>query len=184
MPKRSMRHQGGFTLIEAALTTVIVGTGVLAIVEAQQAYHIKNNWAQHTGTGMQLANEIREMMFLLPSSDPFTGLNNLGPEDNEADFDDYDDIDDFAGEVDEVNGTGEGTVFDPPIDALRNPIDNMDGWSQEVEVVNVLTNDISADDAQPLGTTDLMRVTVTVRYQPPGGAATTITRLTWVTTGL
>ena len=38
--RRSAR--GGFTLIETALATVIVGVGVLAIVAAQQAFHKQN----------------------------------------------------------------------------------------------------------------------------------------------
>jgi len=42
---RTSRRAKGFTLMEAALTTVIVGVGVLSIVEAQQAYHQKNDWA-------------------------------------------------------------------------------------------------------------------------------------------
>ena len=37
-PGRTGRNQRGFTLIEAALATVIIGTGVLAIVLAQQAF--------------------------------------------------------------------------------------------------------------------------------------------------
>ena len=65
-PSRRHRRDAGFTLIEAALTTVIIGTGVLAIVGAQQAYHQKNAWAQRTGTAMLLANEIREMTMPLP----------------------------------------------------------------------------------------------------------------------
>ncbi len=184
MHRRRSRRQGGFTLIEAALTTVIVGTGVLAIVEAQQAFHRKNSWAQRTGTGMLLANEVREMMIQLPLHDPFTGADTLGPEANEAAVGDFDDVDDFAGTVDVGTGLGPGTVFNPPIDALRQQIAGLDDWTQTVTVVNVLDTDISTDVDVPLGTTDLMRVTVTVTYQSPGGGqSATVTQLSWVTSG-
>ena len=76
--------------MEAALTTVIVGTGVLAIVSAQQAYHQKNDWAQRTATGLLLANELRELTLTLPQHDPFTGVDNLGPEGNESGLSDFD----------------------------------------------------------------------------------------------
>jgi len=181
-PRRAAgrRRTRGFTLIEAALTTVIIGTGVLAIVAAQQTYVQKNDWAQRTGTGMLLANELRELTMPLPAHDPITGMDNLGPEANEATVQDYDDLDDFAGSVD-VNGVGAGITFDPPINALRLPIANMDGWSQEILVVNVLPDNISSTFTQPLGTTALMRVRVTVLYQGPRmQTPTPITQLTWV----
>lgn len=175
------RQQAGFTLIEAALTTVIIGTGVLAIVAAQQAYHKKNDWAQRTGTAVLLANELRELTLTLPMHDPLTGDATLGPEASENGIADFDDLDDFAGTV--SSGVGTGTTFDPPVNALRQQIPNMAGWSQVIQVVNVLPDNISTTITQPLGTTDLMRVTVTVRYQSPQAATPlTITQLSWLVT--
>jgi len=178
----SLKHRhrnSGFTLLEAALTTVIVGTGVLAMVAAQQAYHKKNDWAQRTGTAMLLANELRELTIPLPMNDPFTGDAVLGPEPDEVSVVNFDDLDDFAGVV--VAGVGAGTNFDPPINALRQPIANMNGWSQQINVVNVLSDNISSPIGQALGSTNLMRVTVSVSYQPPTSAVPgTITQLTWL----
>jgi len=169
----------GFTLIEAALTTVIVGTGILAMVAAQQAFHKKNDWAQRTGTAMLLANELRELTLVMPSHDPFTATTVVGPELDEVSVNDFDDVDDFAGPT--VAGVGQGTDFDPPINALRQPIANMNGWSQHIEVINVFPDNIASDFAQPLGSTDLMRVTVTVNYQPPNAAeSSAVTRLAWI----
>jgi hypothetical protein len=177
---RGRRRRRGFTLIEATLTTVIVGTGVLAIVAAQQAYHIKNDWAQRAATGLLLANELREMTLTLPMHDPFTGTSSVGPEANELTVDDYDDLDDFAGPVD-VNGFGAGLTFNPPINALRLPIADLPGWTQQIEVTSVLPDNISSTFTQPLATTDLARVSVSVRYQGPNDTAPlTITTLTWV----
>ena len=173
------RDAAGFTLIEAALTTVIVGTGVLSIMAAQQAYHRKNDWAQRTGTAMLLANELRELTLSLPLNDPISGPANMGPEPGETSVADYDDLDDFAGQV--AGGFGAGTTFDPPINALRQVIPNMGGWSQRVLVENVLSSFVSATFTQPLGTTNLMRVTVTVRYQGRNDPnPSTITQLRWI----
>lgn len=179
-PNRHMpRRRGGFTLIEAALTTVIVGTGVLAIVAAQQAYHQKNEWAQRSGTAMLLANELRELTLSLPHHDPITGAANFGPEPNELTVEQYDDLDDFAGVI--SGGFGQGTTFTPPINALRQQVPDMPGWSQVIRVDNVLPDYISAALPQPIGTTEMVRVTVEVRYQAPGTPAPeTISTLTWV----
>ncbi len=159
----------GFTLIEAALTTVIIGTGVLSIVAAQQAYTQKNDWAQRTAMGMTLANEVRELMLSLPLHDPITGVETLGPEAGEQDVSSYDDVDDFAGVV--VSGVGNGMTFSPPVNALRQTIPDLPGWSQHVDVENVLEDNISTTFTQPLGTTDMVRVTVTVNYQSPQAAS-------------
>jgi hypothetical protein len=185
------RRRGGFTLIETALTTVIVGTGVLAIVAAQQAYHIKNNWAQRTGTAMLLANELRELILSMPYHDPITGTANLGPETDEFSINGqganapdvrlFDDLDDFAGPV--TGGVGAGLTFSPPINALRSTVLDMEQWSQTIVVENVLPDNISSTFAQPLATTDMMRVTVTVLYQKLNSTAPeTVTSLTWVVT--
>ncbi len=173
------KSRRGFTLIEAALTTIIVGTGVLSIMAAQQAYHKKNDWAQRSGTAILLANEIREMTLSLPLDDPLSGSSNQGPETGEVTVDDYDDLDDFAGTV--TSGFGAGLTFDPPIDAMRQQIPAMAGWSQQVQVESVLPGFVSATLSQPLGTTEMMRVTVSVRYQGPNDPSpNAITQLRWL----
>jgi hypothetical protein len=179
-PSRRHRRAAGFTLIEAALTTVIVGTGVLSIVAAQQAYHQKNDWAQRTGTAMLLANELREMTLPLPVFDPITGQTFTGPEPGENDITDYDDIDDFAG-VPDGTGAYPGLTFNPPVDALRRQISDMTGWSQQINVVSVLEDNIGSTVTLPLGTTPMLRLTVDVLYQAPNDPAPqVITQLTWV----
>ena len=180
--RASRRRRTGFTLIEAALTTVIVGTGVLAIVSAQQAYHIKNEYAARTGTAQLLANELRELTLSLPVHDPVTGIATLGPEGNETSVADYDDLDDFAGTI-SGGGVGSGTTFDPPINALRQPISAMDRWSQVIEVRGVLPGYLNAQDAVSLGLADMFRVTVTVFYRDGSDTeAQPATTLTWVVT--
>jgi hypothetical protein len=179
-PRRS-RRAAGFTLIEAALTTIIVGTGVLAIIAAQQAYHMKNNWATRTTTAMLLANEMRELTLQMPLHDPITGESNYGPESDETSVVAYDDLDDFAGVI--TSGSGAGTSFSPPLNALRQEISDLSGWTQRVRVESVLPDYLDAAFAQPLGSTDVMRVTVEVYYREPGATVDEpITTLTWIVT--
>lgn len=190
--RRRARRRRGFTLIEAALTGVIVGTGVLAMVSAQQAYHIKNNWALRAGTGQLLANEVRELMLNLRPYDPAQPLN-VGAETNEngaaspasnpANVNFWDDIDDFAGVPSGGNWTG--VSFQPPINGMGTPIADMAQWSQDVRVESVLPSalDVELGDAgyQALGSTDMLRVTCTVFYQrDPASARQNVTSLSWV----
>jgi len=173
------RRNRGFTLIEAALATVIVGTGVLSILAAQQAYHRKNGWANHAGTAMLLANEIRELTFGMPLHDPTTGSSFLGPEPGETSVKDYDDLDDFAGVV--TSGIGAGTTFNPPINALGEEIPDMEQWTQHVKVEAVDPDYISSTITRKLTTSNVVRVTVTVTYKAtPESDAEKMGTLMWV----
>ena len=174
------RKRAGFTLIETALATIIVGIGVLAMVSAQAAFHQKNAWSTHASIATHLANEIREMTWNLPRHDPVTNDAYWGPEgDNEASFEDYDDLDDF-------DGLGGGLVFSPPINAHRDVIVNMDGWSQTVRVFNVdpfniVFNGNTLAGVTADGTTDTIAMEVTIHYQAPtADEAMEMTRVTWI----
>ena len=162
-----------FTLIETALAMVIISTGVLAIMAAEQAYHQNNAWSQRVGTALLLANEIRELTVNLPRYDPITGDATWGPEANEATVDEFDDLDDFDGPL------GEGTVYSPPIDANRQNIPNMERWTQVVTVENVLENMVNGA-AAPDNSTNVLRITCRVLFQTPDmSEPSEITQLTW-----
>ena len=181
--RRQRRRAGGFTLIESALTTIIIGTGVLAILSAQQAYHMKNNWASRTSTGMLLANELRERTLSLPLHDPITGNATLGPEVDETVPLAYDDLDDFAGTV--TSGFGSGQSFNPPINALGLELTELDRWTQTIKVEKVPTDHV--DTSFPIGldtgASDMFRVTVAVLYRDPNsGADEAVTELSWIVT--
>ncbi len=108
---RSTGARRGFTLLETALTTVIIGVGVLAMVEAQQAFLQRNSWSTNASTATYLANEIRELTARLSRHDRFTGgifftnpddastFTGWGRESGETSEADLDDIDDFDGAV-------------------------------------------------------------------------------------
>ena len=106
---RGQAGQGGFTLIETSMATVIIGVGVLAMVDAQSAFIVSNQWSSHAASATFLANEIRELTRNLPKHDPVTGitlvddgsgnmiLSGWGVDNGEVTVDDFDDIDDFDG---------------------------------------------------------------------------------------
>lgn len=167
------RGRGGFTLIEAAIATVVVGSGVVAVVSAQRAFHVQNEWAAQAAVAQQLGAEVRELVLGLPQRDPVTGGDLWGPEPDEAGVAEYDDLDDFDGAVfDSADGTG-------PLNALRAPVAEMDGWRQRVLVENIdpfhLTRTV--DD----GASELMRVTVVVELRTaPDADPREFTRVSWI----
>lgn len=129
---RRGRCRRAFTLIETSLALVIIGVGVLALIEAQQSFIKSNGWSTHAATATYLANEVREMTRRLPKHDPVNGLyfasvsgggqelRGWGPEAGEVGVDDYDDIDDFDGLTLAFNGTADRTDGDlpGPVDAF------------------------------------------------------------------
>jgi hypothetical protein len=176
--RQLLRPRTGFTLIETALATIIVGVGVLAIVAAYQAFHKQNGWSTHASIATRLGNEIREMTLNLPRHDPVTGSATWGPEANESWLGAYDDLDDFD------NNDSNGWSFSAadgsgPINARREVISNMPGWTQIVRVFNVDPTDITSelDDAS----TNTMKVDVTVTYQGPNDQnPVPMTRVWWI----
>ena len=180
VPLRTKRVQTrrGFTLIETALATVIVGVGVLAMVAAQQGFHKQNGWSTHASTATRLGNEIREMTLNLPRNDPVTGTAFWGAESNETFVGAFDDLDDF-------DGDGAGLIFSAalgngPLNARREIITNMNGWAQEVYVQNVDPFNIQSVESD--NSTPLLMVEVVVTYQAPGETSPReMTRVSWIT---
>lgn len=164
------RAAGGFTLIEASLATMIVGVGVLAMVDAQGSFIVANQWSSHAASATFLANEVRELTRNLPKHDPVVGLfmqsdgagdstlQGWGPDTGETTLDDFDDIDDFDGITFSYIGT-DGLDDDDlpgPINAFRQVIESLDeagedsgeamfGWSQTVIVRKLMPFDYATD---------------------------------------
>lgn len=177
-PRNQRTARRGFTLIETALATVIVGVGVLAMVSAQQAFHQKNQWSTQASVAMRLGNEIRELTLNMPRRDPVTGADHWGPEDTESSLADYDDLDDFDG------AEGVGTVFSAslgngPISSRREVIPNMEGWSQTVRVFNVKQFDTT--DEVDDGASAFVKVEVTIHFQGPADEEPReMTKVSWL----
>jgi type II secretory pathway pseudopilin PulG len=109
----ALRSRAGsaFTLLETGLAIVIIGVGVLAMIEAQSAFIQRNAWSTHSSTATFLANELRELTRGWSRHDRFsgglyfddpvahTGFRGWGPEAGEVAAADFDDLDDLDGVV-------------------------------------------------------------------------------------
>lgn len=147
---RGQAGTGGFTLIETSMATVIIGVGVLAMVDAQSAFIVSNQWSSHAASATFLANEIRELTRNLPKHDPVHGLTLIddgagnmiisgwGVDSGEVVVSDFDDIDDFDGITFSFVGTPGLNDNDLP-----GPINSYG------EVIPAL-----ADDGSEMGSTD------------------------------
>jgi len=181
-----MRRRRGFTLIEAAMTTVIIGVGIVAMVDAQQAFMRSNNWSSQASTGAFLANEIREMTRYMPRHDPVTGIevdssggspviSGWGVEPNEFTVDDLDDVDDFDGLEFSYIGNADPTDGDlpGPIDAFGHVIPEVDNNGDVVQVAGVdepmqgWVQRVSVQPIMPFNTSTVMSL-ATLATDPEG----------------
>src|SRR5258707_6135636 len=154
----------GFSLMETALATIIVGVGIMGIVELLANGTDTNRQSTDLTTGVNLAKNVRELSLKLAFLDPNTptvwGLDGGESANNPAGFNDIHDLD--------------GRTYSPPIDSRGQTIWTMDGWSQSIVVHTWYPNSISTD--VPNGTDSAVRVTVTVTHQ-----GNFVTNLTWYT---
>jgi type II secretory pathway pseudopilin PulG len=126
------RRRGGFTLIEAAMTTVIIGVGCVAMLQLLGAGTLANNNGAELTTAMNLAGNVRECMTGVAYSDPTTPTH-WGTETGETTYASYNDLDDF-----------DGKSFSPPIDARRYSLgSNYSTWTQQVKVETVKPDNIT-----------------------------------------
>jgi type II secretory pathway pseudopilin PulG len=180
-PPPRRRRRSGFTLLETALATIILGTGVLAVIQAQQYFYHQNAWSTQTSTATFLAAELRERLYRLPRHDPITGDDLWGPESGEYAPADYDDLDDFDG-ADSAGTTWEAPwegQASGPLDSRGRVIPDMAGWSQHVEVVNV--DPMSIWTPMTDASTEMVLVTVTVSYQGKFDASPSeVTSMQWI----
>jgi type II secretory pathway pseudopilin PulG len=165
----------GFTLIEAGLATIIVGLGVLAMMELFYASTRQNGTAASMTTAMLLAENIQESMAGLSFNDPAFGRTYFGSEPGQT-LGSFDDVDDF-----------DGQTFNPPIDSTRKPISILSSYSQVVSVWPVYPNQLSANadpsSADFLQTTYTGAVRVTVRVlrrTSPAAVPSEVYRTSWL----
>lgn len=170
------RHvRRGFTLIEAGLATIIVGTGILAAVQLFGVCAQQNMQSNRATVAMMLANNVQEAMGTATFNDPQTGRATYGPEAGET-LAGYDDLDDFNNQT-----------FSPPIDANRTSIPSMAQYSQVVTVRPVFPEQLSSNsnDASPTIATSTytgavrVRIRVFYRASPTSTADEVYTR-SWV----
>lgn len=144
------RWRRGFTLIESALVTVIIGLGVVAMLELLATGTKTNVSGTQLTTAIHLARNIRELSLGLAFCDPQTPAN-WGVESGEtlATYDDLDDLD--------------GRTFSPPIDARRQSLAAYANWQQSIIVETVDPGRLTL--SVPKGSQPVNRITVIVSHQ-------------------
>jgi len=171
----------GFTLIEAAMVTVIIGVGVVAMLQLLAAGTVSNSEGTELTTAINLANNIREMSLGLAYYDP-TDMAKTPPvytwNTKEATVKDYGNIMDLDGAVDTGNDSTDPATgyqkFQPPLDVRRDPITNYKDWAQWVKVETVSANAVATvlphDPTSPTA-----RVTVKIMRN-----GTEVYRMSWL----
>jgi len=143
----------GFTLIEVAVATAVVGIALAALLVALGSHTRVRDAAAKITQAAALAQEVRERTLSLPFSDPdpADADNPPGPDgsDPQVFVDDLDDLMDVT--------------FQPPRDGQGNSIPTLDGWSQTINLSWRDPNDISTPIAD--GASDLIFVEVDVAFQ-------------------
>jgi type II secretory pathway pseudopilin PulG len=155
--------RGGFTLIEAALSVILVAVMlVAALTTAGSAAASRQNMArQQMGQALarQLMAEILQIRYEQPNGTSVFGLESGEAGATRAAYDDVDDYNNYT----ETSAT----------DQTGSPVPEASGWARNVQVCY-------ADPAAPGGSpaasdTGLKRITVTVTA--PGGAQTVLVAL-------
>jgi hypothetical protein len=124
----------GFTLIEAATTTVIIGVGCVAMLQLLGAGTMANHQGTEGTVAINLAGNVREAMAGLAYAEA-TSPTHWGPESGETSAKQFDDVDDFDGWT---------SAPGMPINAKRDPLGSeYGGWVQQVRVESVKPDDLS-----------------------------------------
>ena len=156
----------GFTLIEAAMVTVIIGIGVVGMLELLAAGTMSNTKGTELTTAINLANNVREISLGLAFADPQqpTVWNT-----KEATIKDYDDIKDLDGEN-----------WCPPRDVRKQQILGYDTWRQKIKVETVSQNNVGGlalpnDPNEPTA-----RITVTIQRGSDAAKAVDVYTMSWL----
>ncbi len=172
---RAIPTRHGFTLIEASLTIIIVGVGVMSMMQLLGTSTEQNRRGANMTTATHLAEHVREAMAGLSFSDPNSGRKYWGPEAGQT-LATYDDLDDF-----------DGVTLSSPIDSMRNDLADQSQYSQVISVWPVYANKLSSNtnssspDIPKTTYTGAARVTVRILYRrSPDEVASEVFRTSWV----
>jgi len=117
-------RRGGFSLVEVAVTTTIVGVGVTALLLSVGSGTKVNAGASELTQAVFLAQEIREWTIKLPFSDPDLADQGKPPGSDGSDPQVFvDDLDDLM-----------GVTYSPPRDGRGLAITSAIGWAQRITI--------------------------------------------------
>lgn len=148
--RRDCAARRGFTLIEAALAMVIIGIGVVALLELMAAGTMSNSVGTELTTAASLANNIHEISMVLPFNDPANGASTSTKEAGGPTA--YNDIWDMNGDT-----------YSPPLDVTRHQLTAFSNWGQQVTVQSVQPDTLTASRPNNV-TLPTARVTCTITH--------------------
>jgi Tfp pilus assembly protein PilV len=155
-PHCGLAHCGlarrGFTLIETAITTVIIGVGTVAMMALLAAGTNSNQQTATLTTAIDLADDIHELCD--QTSYPSSGTSWGMP---------------VGQTIANIFSSGNTSwlnqqTFSPPIDATANAINGMGSWSQSVTVNNVSPTNLTTTLSPNAATNPMSLVTVTISH--------------------
>lgn len=156
--------RSAFTLLETALATVIVGVGVLGMMQLLSVCTQQNRGGAQTTTAMYLAQCVQEMLADLPFNDPSGagfGLEETGG------LLTWNDVDDFHG------------LSTSPLDSRRNAIPDLSQYTQVIDVREVSPSNLSLQ----LPGSDCKQITVRILYRRTASQTPSeVYRLSWLRT--
>lgn len=156
------RSRKGFTLVETALAMVIVGTGVMALLQLLAAGSMVNSSGTTLTTAVNLANNIHEITIGLPFQNP-THPGTLAKDSGGPTAYTY---------LWDMNGD----TYSPPLDVRRNPITTYANWSQQVTINTVDPTNVTASRPND-PTVPTARVTVVIKHN-----STVVYTVSWLIT--
>ena len=150
---RVARAVQGFTILEAAIATIIVGTGIAALTVAAEAGTRANDAGKKLTQATFLAQELREWTLRLPFSDTDEADQDNPPGPDGANPQVFvDDLDDLM-----------AVAYDPPRDGQGSPVADMVGWSQYIDLTWRDPDDLSSVVVD--GSTHIIYVEATISIQ-------------------
>lgn len=149
----TVRHAGGFSLIEAVLCMVIVGGLLVAAMNTLGAAAMGRRHLAERVRAETLADDLLCEILLRPYEDPSGKAAPAGPDENETALKriTLDDVDDY-----------EGLRDAPPTTPEAAPIPGYDGWVRVVEVRTVSPYEPVQEQALDAG---VKRITVRVERE-------------------
>ena len=129
------------------MVTVIIGVGVVAMLQLLAAGTVINSEGAEVTLAVNLVNNVREMSLGMSYYDPQQPTVWTTREATVAQWDNVMDLD--------------GAVFSPPIDARRMTLNGYAGWRQSVEV-EAVSKDKVLQGMGDITTEPTARVTVTI----------------------
>jgi type II secretory pathway pseudopilin PulG len=149
--RTSRSARGGFSLIEAVVAIAVVGFGVASLMVAMASGTQVNARSEEITQATFLAQQIREWTMTIPFYDQDEGDKDNPPGPDGTDPQTFvDDLDDLM-----------GVTYSPPRDGEGDPLSDMDGWSQTIEISPRRPDDIRSEVQS--GWSTVLYVEVTIR---------------------